>query len=149
VLIGADPLKHLVAHQIAIWDMSGNQLTVSVGTADSLISGFRFDSAITGTATLPPGAYAIGGLSTIHDSVTAILELIGESGGNDTMAFGPGISYIHTRTNQSLNTHNPGFSFPAYEERDDNYGAFGPTFQFSTSAGPSRFPNPPRCCWAA
>ena len=133
------------AHQIAIWDMSGNQLisgTVSAGTADSLISGFRFNSFITGTPTLSPGAYVIGGLSTIHDSVTGILEPYGPSGGNGTIDLGPGISYIHTRTNESLDTHNPGFSFPAYEERDDDYGLFGPTFAYSTGPSPSPVPEP-------
>lgn len=133
------------SHQVAIWDMSGNELvsgTVSAGTADPLISGFRFNSLIIGTTTLEPGAYVIGGLSSLHDHVTAILEPYGPNGGNGTVTLGSGISYIHTRTNESIDTHMPGYSFPAYEERDDDYGVFGPTFQYSIGAGPSPVPEP-------
>lgn len=133
------------SHPVSIWDMSGNQLisgTVSAGTADPLINGFRFNSFITGTATLAPGAYVIGGLSSLHDQVTAILEPYGPNGGNGTVTLGTGITYIHTRTNESIDRTRPGYSFPDTEARDYDWGMFGPSFQYSLGDTPSPVPEP-------
>jgi hypothetical protein len=125
-------------HQIAIWDMSGNLLlsgAVPAGTADPLISGFRFDSFITGTATLAPGAYVIGGSASLHDYMTLTLEPYGPNGGNGTVTFGQGITYIHTRSGD-------GFAFPTYERPELDWGAFGPNFRYAIGAAPSPVPEP-------
>jgi hypothetical protein len=125
-------------HQIAIWDTSGNLLlsgTVPAGTADPLVSGFRFDSFITGMATLAPGAYVIGGSASLHDYMTLTLEPYGPNGGNGTVTFGQGITYIHTRSGN-------GFAFPIYERAEKDWGAFGPNFQYAIGAGPSTAPEP-------
>src|SRR5262249_5274974 len=60
------------SHQVGIWNTSGTLLmsaTVASGTTDPLASGFRFDSALTGTTTLAPGTYVIGGKSEVSDLV--------------------------------------------------------------------------------
>src|SRR5262249_58403989 len=81
------------SHQVGIWNTSGTLLmsaTVASGTTDPLASGFRFDSALTGTTTLAPGTYVIGGKSEVSDLVAFIVPA-----GNVTLA--PGITFIQNR----------------------------------------------------
>jgi len=114
--VGSDGL--LDAHPVGIWDGAGNLLlsaTVQAGSADPLVNGFRYNSALTGTPTLAAGSYVIGGRSGADDLVIFA-----------TATMLPAGTFLGTRTNSAAS-----FSFPttALPGQDDGY--FGPNFQIA------------------
>jgi hypothetical protein len=117
-----------VAHPVAIWDAAGNLLvsaTVASGTTDPLASGFRFNSSLTGTATLAAGTYFIGGLADLSD-----VNYRAVPAGNVTL--GSGITFIQNATNG-----NPGvFSFPGGTQAGLDVGYFGADFTYNASTIP-------------
>lgn len=115
-----------VSHQVAIWDNGGTELisgTVAAGTADLLDGLFRFNSALTGTLTLAPGSYVIGGLAGTDSNFRSIPLA------NITLA--AGISYTEDRTNGLGNV----FSFPGTHGSFD-VGYFGPNFRIQSGTVP-------------
>jgi hypothetical protein len=114
------------SHQIGIWDITGGTLfmsgTVSSGTADPLTDRFRFTSNLSGTTTLAPGGYVIGGLSDSGDGTVRLM-------GPGDVTFAPGISYIQDRVGGGT------FSYPASTGGFD-IGYFGPNFLVGEAAVP-------------
>jgi hypothetical protein len=114
-------------HEVGIWDTAGKLLMstiVSAGTADPLVSGFRFSSSLTGTTSLAPGTYVIGGLSDLADGVGYAVPL-----GN--LSLGTGISFIENRRHNSN-----AFEFPESVQDGLDAGMFGPSFQFNVGTVP-------------
>jgi hypothetical protein len=108
------------SHQVAIWDTSGDELlsaTVASGTTDPLLDGFRFDSNLTGTATLAAGTYVIGGLSTSSDLVAYDVP-------SADVTLAPGVTYVQDRYNSGGSLAYPGST------QGLNDGVFGPSFTF-------------------
>jgi hypothetical protein len=123
---GGDGLA--TSHEVGIWNTSGTLLmsgTVAAGTADPLASGFRFDSTLTGTTTLAPGTYIIGGLSATADRVAFAVPAA-------DLTLAPGISFIENRTNNVIGS----FSFPNAPQSGLDAGVFGPTFEFAATPVP-------------
>jgi hypothetical protein len=110
-----------------MWDTAGNLLmsaVVSAGTADPLISGFRFSSNLTGTTSLSAGTYVIGGKSEEVDIVGAMVPLA-------NLSLGTGIGFIENRTNGVAS-----FGFPTFRQVGLDAGVFGPSFQFDVGTVP-------------
>src|ERR1043166_5460631 len=117
------------SHQVAIWDSAGVLLltgTVASGTADPLIGDFRYTTGLSGSLTLTPGSYVIGGLAN-----NPALNWRMVPAANVTTP--PEIEYLQNRNN-----NDPGvFSFPAFQTQPNlEVGYFGPNFQFDVTAVP-------------
>jgi hypothetical protein len=112
----------LFSHDVAIWANGGALLmsgTVQSGTADPLTSGFRFNSSLTGTTTLTPGTYVIGGVL----AGPPVGDLIAE---NATASTASGIVRLQDRYGTLSNVLiRPDINYGPQEA-----GYFGPNFLF-------------------
>lgn len=120
-------------HEVAIWDLAGSLLmstTVSAGAVDPLISGFRFNSDLTGSSSLSAGTYVIGGFggfgSLSQDRVAFAVAPA-------NLTLGAGISFIENRSGSGLGV----FSFPGIVQDGLDAGVFGPSFQYEPAAVPA------------
>lgn len=114
------------SHAIRIWNTAGVALlsgTVSAGTTDALMSGFRFDSALTGVTALAAGTYIIGGLATSGDYIAYDVP-------SSSVVLGNGISFVNNENNGLLGV----LSFPNQVQPGFNDGVFGPSFTFTSNA---------------
>jgi hypothetical protein len=114
------------SHQVGIWSNIGTLLmsaTVNSGTTDPILSGFRFNSSLSGSTLLTPGTYVIGGKSESADATRRAGGLI--------VTTAAGIAHMENRTSGDSS-----FAFPDGTQESLDPGYFGPNFQFTTSAVP-------------
>ncbi|MFN9848492.1 MAG: PEPxxWA-CTERM sorting domain-containing protein [Alphaproteobacteria bacterium] len=114
-----------VAHEVGIWDLGGNLLvsgTVSSGTSDTLVDGFRYTTKLSGLATLAAGSYLVGGRSNSAD------ENLRDA---TSATFGPLLSYGGSVTNGSN-----AFSAPTVATPGFDVGYFGANFTYDVGAIP-------------
>jgi hypothetical protein len=98
--------------------MSG---TVSAGTSDTLVSGFRFTDGLSGNTMLAAGNYVVAGLSTGADASWRFVDPA-------FVTTGPQISYIEDRTRNDAT-----FGFADYHQGLD-VGYFGANFQYDLAS---------------
>lgn len=118
---GGDGLSR--SHEVGIWNSAGTLLmsaTVAAGTADPLVSGFRFSDDLAGTTLLGAGSYVVAGLSTSGDATWR-----GVPAANVTT--GAEIAYVEDRTNGSAS-----FGFASVHGGFD-VGYFGANFQYGAA----------------
>lgn len=112
------------SHQVGIWDVAGKLLmsgTVSAGTSDTLVAGFRFTDGLSGSTRLAAGNYVVAGLSTSSDATWRFVDPA-------FVTMGPQISYIEDRTRNDA-----GFGYADYHQGLD-VGYFGANFQYDLAA---------------
>jgi hypothetical protein len=112
------------AHEVGIWDGSGNLLLsgiVGAGDADPLLAGFRYNGTLTGATLLAAGTYVVAGLSTYNDDAWREVDPA-------RVTMGSGITYLEDRTSESS-----AFEFAGVTQGLD-VGYFGANFQYDAAA---------------
>lgn len=114
---GSDGLT--TSHQVGLWTSTGTLLfsgTVPAGTAGTLVQGFRYTSALTGTGSqlLAPGSYVVGAQSQGDQIIYNVT--------NPTYA--PGVAFTGNASNGSSGV----FSFPGTTQSGLDVGVFGGNF---------------------